>query len=200
VEKEVEGAVAPSPAVEKEVVEEESDEDTEEVEELSAAESVPVPAKAERRRSVKPTEQPLAPIIAPAASFGGNNDSESDEDEEEADFVAAGQRESKVADNDVVVLTNEDLITVFGTVDRGATRGQLNPMLFGTLIRAVTNTNANLFAEMKMFSTFNTSGDGVIDLEEWLAGVKKIAGEPGGLKSSFYSGLVKYHQSSSVVL
>jgi hypothetical protein len=153
--------------------------------------------ESERRRSLLPTAAPLAPLVAPEPVVQVEEDSDESDDDEDSAFRGSALSEES---SGVVELTNDELISVFETVDHGATRGQLNPMLFGTLIRAVTMSNANLFAEMKMFSQFNTSGDGVIDLNEWLDGVRKIAGEPGGLQSPFYKGLVKYHQSSSVML
>ena len=88
---------------------------------------------------------------------------ENDEDSEE----------DPVEDEVATVLTADELTAIFRTVDHGAKKGQLNPMLFGTLIRAVTNNSLQLLEEMQLFQWFNTSGDGVIDLEEWLEGVEK---------------------------
>ena len=57
-----------------------------------------------------------------------------------------------------------------------------------------------MYDEMNMFSYFNTSGDGVIDLPEFLDGCKRMASEPDGLKTQFYRGLVQYHKNDALIL
>ena len=183
--------------------EEEEEEDEENIEEPSSPPLPPAPMRTERRRSTIPIIPPVIDTPPPLNTGKGENEEEEDEDEEEFEAKRASVEEHTAEDiiegGEVIELNKEELEEIFNTVDRGVEKGQLNPMLFGTLIRAVTG-NKNLYEEMKYFQTFNTSGDGVIDLNEWLDGVDRLKNKEGGMKTVFYRGLVTYHKSSAVVL
>lgn len=138
-----------------------------------------------RRRSTVPIVMP--PITLPPTVQEDDDDDDDDELSEVAVTLTTAKltqtatnpendedsEEDPVEDEVATVLTADELTAIFRTVDHGAKKGQLNPMLFGTLIRAVTNNSLQLLEEMQLFQWFNTSGDGVIDLEEWLEGVEK---------------------------
>mmetsp|Transcript_1823 Transcript_1823/g.3606 ORF Transcript_1823/g.3606 Transcript_1823/m.3606 type:complete len:940 (-) Transcript_1823:58-2877(-) len=163
------------------------------------AESPPPVPKAARRRSTVPVVPPMIDSPPPPKPEKEEEEEDEDEDEDEAGEVEEKNAEDIIEEGEVVELNDKELTDIFSTIDRGVEKGQLNPMLFGTLIRTVTG-NKNLYEEMKYFQTFNTSGDGVIDLDEWLEGVKKIKEKQGGMKTVFYRGLVKYHLSNSCIL
>lgn len=200
----VEETAAPTQEKEKEKEKEEEegqDQDEEDDSDSSSEESSspPPPAPAHdksRRRSSVPIVPPPVPVAPPP---------EEDSDEEETKFTKKHIQTKDLKARTVTpgdpapLLTPDELRTVFATVDHGVVKGQLNPMLFGTLIRSITNCK-NLFDEMNMFSFFNTSGDGVIDVEEFLDGCKRIGEERDGRCTVFYRGLVKYHQSQGFVL
>jgi len=190
---------------EKEEEEEEEEEGKEEEEEKAEA-GAPQPVallRTQRRRSTVPIVPPI--ITTPPPQPVEDLEEEGDEDEEETKFEAKNisseghNAEDVIEGGEVKELTNQELEKVFSTCDHGVVKGQLNPMLFGTLIRTITG-NKNLYEEMKYFQFFNTSGDGVIDLEEWLDGVERMKNKDNGLKTVFYRGLVKYHNSNSFVL
>jgi len=143
---------------------------------------------------------------------GDANDDEDDDDEEEMEggvrreqHVLKGQYQQYLLTTDthddahIPSLTDEQLTAIFETVDHGANKGNLNPMLFGTLIRAVTSNSLQLYDEMNFFAKFNTSGDGVIDLGEWINGVRTHEKEHGR-NELFYKGLINYHESAAFTL
>eukprot|EP00518_Triparma_eleuthera_P016001 CAMPEP_0197545766 /NCGR_PEP_ID=MMETSP1320-20131121/673_1 /TAXON_ID=91990 /ORGANISM="Bolidomonas sp., Strain RCC2347" /LENGTH=985 /DNA_ID=CAMNT_0043105301 /DNA_START=176 /DNA_END=3133 /DNA_ORIENTATION=- len=184
---------------EQEQEQEEDEDEDEDDDDDSGAEEPPPPSsiRNERRRSTVPIVPPPVPTSEPPP--------EDEEDEEETVFAQkkVAQKDIKartVIEGDAVVpLTDDELKEVFATCDRGVVKGQLNPMLFGTLLRTITGCK-NLYDEMNMFSFFNTSGDGVVDLAEFLDGCKRLAAEPDGLKTQFYRGLVQYHKKDAIVL
>ena len=141
-------------------------------------------------------------------------DTKDELDEDEAKFVAVVEAEKRgeniISKNDNAptatqaavqvqeCISDDVLKDIFSTMDHGSVKGQLNPMLFASLIRAVTNST-NLYTEMKLFSKFNTSGDGVIDTSEFVEGVKEMFKESGP-NTLFYKGLLKYHEQQSCIL
>lgn len=57
------------------------------------------------------------------------------------------------------------LAKAFDSVEAASQSGGLSPIQFSTLWRSLSGGRQNLFAEMKMFHKFNTSGNSVVDFE-----------------------------------
>ena len=57
------------------------------------------------------------------------------------------------------------LAKAFDSVEAASQSGGLSPIQFSALWRSLSGGSQNLFAEMKMFHKFNTSGNSVVDFE-----------------------------------
>ncbi|CAN0416625.1 unnamed protein product [Ascophyllum nodosum] len=74
-------------------------------------------------------------------------------------------------------LTDKVLTKAYDSLKSASQGSGLSLMQFSSLWRSLSGGQQNLFAEMKMFNKFNTSGGSVIDLEEFKAGFRLLARE-----------------------
>eukprot|EP01041_Mallomonas_annulata_P009074 gene9074-18797_t len=75
---------------------------------------------------------------------------------------------------------DEDIGKVFEAFSRRSSSGTINPMQFSTIWRMLTGDKGNLFQEMQLFHKFDANNNGALACDEFVAGWRQIASQPGG--------------------
>mmetsp|Transcript_4950 Transcript_4950/g.5085 ORF Transcript_4950/g.5085 Transcript_4950/m.5085 type:complete len:1012 (-) Transcript_4950:261-3296(-) len=126
--------------------------------------STPSVVKIVRQPDNKYTRQAM--LDRKSSSFGFGQDDE--EDVSEGDLPSIDS------------IRDEDIGRVFDAYARRSGSGTINPMQFSTIWRMLTGDKGNLYQQMQIFHKFDANNNGALSSEDFIAGWRKIASEPGG--------------------